>query len=182
MAILNPDFETPGADPGQAEHWTLIVHTAAERIGGFGPEPHRAWEDFERWVDFKGDLTDVEVILAFFDHLAEGFEDFNEGWDNDLYLFDLPTGQLVVCPFDGGAVEEMESDWNNDNYAWSWEHVTAEAGQFDNETVEDFEDLWRANEAYTWSWSDVASVTAMFDEGAQPVEDFENDWTAADTI
>jgi hypothetical protein len=180
MAVLNPSFETPGANPGEAEHWTLSTYTSKERIAGFGPEPFRAQEDFERWVDLLTSLD--QTAIGFFDPLLEGYEDFEEGWQNDVYLTELPTGHVAVAPFDGGAVEDMEDGWSNAPYAWSWDDVTASTGMFDGEPREDFEENWRSNENYAWDWSAVSSATGYFDSGTDPNEDFENDWTVMTTL
>ena len=182
MAIANPSFEDAGAAPGQAEHWTLRTSASLERIAGFGPDPYRAWEDFERWFDLMLSLGPGDVTLAFFDPLAEGYEDFEEAWDNDLYMTELPSGQVVTAPFGGGAVEDLEDGWDNTAYAWSWDDVGSVTGSFDGEPREDFEDQWAGNQSYAWSWGSVSSAAAMFDGGAQNREDFENDWTAATTI
>ena len=182
MPILNPSFEDAGAQPGEAEHWTLHAFTGLRRIAGFGPAPHRAWEDFERWFELTDDLDGIAVAIAFFDPLAEGVEDFEEAWDNDLYLTDLPTGQVITAPFGGGAVEDMEDGWSNVPFATAWAEIASVAGLFDAEPREDFEEQWRSNESYAWQWADVAGVIAVFDAGSQAVEDYENDWTAATTI
>jgi len=180
MPILNPSFEEAGTYPGEAAYWTLSTYTSKERIAGFGPEPYRAQEDFERWVDLLTSLD--QTAIGFFDPLLEGYEDFDESWQNDIYLTELPTGHVAVAPFGGCAVEDMEDGWSNDPYAWSWADVSYSTGTFDGEPREDFEDGWRGNESYAWSWSAVSSVTCLFDGGAVPVEDFENDWTFASTI
>ncbi len=182
MASKNPSFEDAGALPGQAEHWTLQAFTSLRRIAGFGPVPHRAWEDFERWFELQDDLDGVTVAIAFFDPLAEGVEDFNEAWDNDLYLTELPTGQVITAPFGGGAVEDFDDGWSNVPYATAWDDVAGVIGLFDAEPREDFEEAWRSNQLYAWTWGSVASSTAMFDAGADDTEDFENGWTAATTI
>ena len=182
MAISNPSFEDAGAAPGQAEHWTMRTAAALERIAGFGPDPHRAWEDFERWFDLVLSLGPGDVALAFFDPLAEGFEDFEEAWANDLYMTELPTGLVVTAPFGGGAVEDLEEGWDNVPYARAWEEVAGVTGVFDSEPREDFEDQWRSNQSYAWSWGSVTSATAMFDAGGQNREDFENGWSPASTI
>jgi len=182
MAISNPSFEDAGAAPGRAEHWTMRTAAALERIAGFGPDPHRAWEDFERWFDLVLSLGPGDVALAFFDPLAEGYEDFEEAWDNDLYMTELPSGLVVTAPFGGGAVEDLEEGWDNVPYARAWEEVAGVTGVFDGEPREDFEDQWRSNQSYAWSWGSVTSATAMFDAGALNREDFENDWSAASTI
>ncbi len=182
MAIQNPSFEDGGALPGEAEHWTLLTVTSLERIAGFGPAPHEGWEGFERWFDLLDDFGALTVAIAFFDPLAEGYEDFEDAWSNDIYLTELPTGQVVTAPFGGGAVEDLEAGWSNDAYATAWEQLSGATGQFDGEPREDFEEQWRSNQSYAWSWAALTSQTAMFDAGADNNEDFENDWTAASTI
>lgn len=176
MALLNPGFETRGDSPGMAKHWSLQTLTAAERIAGFNPIPTRAWEDFERWIGYQEQLEEVTVVLAFFDHLAEGVEDFEEGWNNDLYLFALPAGQIVIGNFDGGHAEEFEGGWLASPFAATWDEVIAETGLFDSRGYEGFEDHWRENQNYHWNLADVVSVSALFDGEEQ--DDFEDNWTA----
>lgn len=182
MAILNPSFEDAGAEPGTAEHWTLATSVAGQRIAGFGPSPHRGWEDFERWFELRLSFVPGSLALAFFDPIAEGFEDFEEAWSNDLYLTDLPSGQVITAPFGGGAVEDMEDGWSNNPFAMDWSGVTAVTGIFDGEPREDFEDEWRDNQSYAWLWAALSTQTALFDGGTDPDEDFENGWTPATTI
>ena len=182
MAISNPSFEDAGAAPGQAEHWTMRTAASLERIAAFGPDPHRAWEDFERWFDLVLALSPGDVALGFFDPLAEGLEDFEEAWANDLYMTELPSGLVVTATFGGGAVEDLEDGWDNVPYARAWEEVAGVTGVFDGEPREDFEDQWRSNQSYAWSWGSVTSATAMFGGGAQNREDFENGWSPASTI
>ena len=182
MAISNPSFEDAGTSPGEAGHWALQTVTSLQRIAGFGPAPHEAWESFERWSELLDDFDGLTVAIAFFDPLAEGYEDFEDAWSNDIYLTELPTGHVVTAPFGGGAVEDMEDGWSNVPYASSWAEVASVTGQFDGEPGEDFEDQWRSNQLYDWNWGAVTSSTAMFDAGTDSNEDFENDWTAASTI
>ncbi|MCP4678752.1 MAG: hypothetical protein GY854_25230 [Deltaproteobacteria bacterium] len=172
MALLNPRFDVAGTYPGEAEHWTLITYVAAERIMGFGPEPHRAWEDFERWIDFKRTFEEGDLVLGFFDPLYEGYEDFNEAWDNSSYMFELPTGRVITYPFGGGVVDDMQEGWLTEPFAREWDDITAVVGVFDGDTYEDFEDEWKGNEAFAWEWGAVSSDTAMFDSGAQAAERF----------
>lgn len=181
MAILNPSFEDAGALPGEAEHWALSAVTSLEEIAGFGTAPEEAWEDFERWFDLLDSIEDVVVVLAFFDSALKGYEEFESGWANVVYLYDLPPAQLVTATFDGLAAEECETGWSNVPYAREWADVTAATGVFDGDPSEDFEDQWRSNQLYAWTWAAVTSSTAMFDAGAQAVEDFNNGWTPATT-
>ena len=182
MAILNPSFEDAGAQPGEAEHWTIQTVAGRERIAGFGPAPHEAWEGFERWFDLALVFADGDLAIALFDPLAEGYEDFEDAWDNDLYLTELPTGQIVTAPFGGGAVEDMEDGWSNVPYATAWEEVAGVIGLFDAEPREDFEESWDGNESFIWDWAMAVGVIANFDGGADTDEDFENGWAAATTI
>lgn len=182
MAILNPSFEDAGAQPGEAEHWTLVTVTSLERVAGFGPAPHAAWDGFERWFDPVVAFGDGDVAIGLFDPLAEGHEDFEDAWANDLFLTELPTGQIITAPFGGGAVEDMEDGWANVSYATAWEEVAAVVGAFDGEPREDFEEQWRSYESFVWAWGMAMGVTASFDSGADTDEDFENDWAAATTI
>ena len=182
MAIVNPSFEDAGAEPGQAQHWTLTTSVAGQRIAGFGPAPDEAWEGFERWFELLTEFAAGSLALALFDPLAEGHEDFEEAWSNDLYLTELPSGQVITAPFGGGAVEDMEDGWSNVPYALDWSAVTATTDIFDGEPREDFEDAWRNNQAFAWLWSSVTSQAALFDGGGDADEDFENSWTPATTI
>lgn len=182
MAILNPSFEDAGAEPGQAAQWTLVTSAGRERIAGFGPAPHQAWEGFERWFDLLPAFGDGSLALAFFDPLGEAIEDFDEAWANDLYLTELPPGQVITAAFGGGAVENLEDGWANDAYATSWDEVAAVVGQFDAEPREDFEEQWRANQAFIWAWEMAVGAMAVFDAGTESNEDFEHDWSAATSI
>lgn len=182
MPVLNPSFEDAGALPGEAAHWTLAAITSRQRIAGFGPEPYAGWEDFERWSELLASLAEADVVLAFFDVLAEGREDFEEGWDNDLFLVELPPGQTVTATFGAGAVEDLEDGWANDAYAWAWTDVASTPGVFDGEPREDYEDQWQGNESFAWSWAQAVGVSANFDGGTQTRERFEGVWPAATTI
>ena len=108
MAILNPSFEDAGALPGEAEHWALSAVTSLEEIAGFGTAPEEAWEDFERWFELLDSIDDVVVVLAFFDSALKGYEEFESGWANVVYLYDLPPAQLVTATFDGLAAESVQ--------------------------------------------------------------------------
>lgn len=186
MAVQNPSFENAGARPGEAEHWILVAVASVERIAGFGPGPvgvaELAWEGFEDWFARAAALEDLTVVRAFFDLAPEGFEDFNENRENDLYLLDLQPAQQAAASFGPVETEDYEGSWANDGYAWSWDDLTSVVGVFDGEPLEDFEEQWSGNHAFAWTWGAVTSVAARFDAGAQDREDFEDGWTAATTI
>src|SRR5690606_10608311 len=120
MAIFHPSFEGAGAHPGQAKHWTHAADTSLQEIACFGAAPEEAWEDFERWFELLDSIDDVVVVLAFFDSALKGYEEFESGWANVVYLYDLPPAQLVTATFDGRAAEECETGWSNVPYAREW--------------------------------------------------------------
>jgi hypothetical protein len=181
MALENPSFEDAGALPGDAAHWTLSAVTSVEEIAGFGTAPEEAWEDFERWFDVLDSIDDVTVVLAFFDSALKGYEEFESGWANNVFMTEMPPAQLVTATFDGLAAEECESGWSNVPYTREWADVLVVTALFDGEPREDFEDEWRQNQLYAWTWAAATSSTAMFDAGAQAVEDFNNGWPPATT-
>jgi hypothetical protein len=180
MALLNPNFEDAGILPGEATHWTLTAVTSLEELAGFGTAPEEAWEDFERWFERLASLDNVVVVLAFFDG-AKGYEAFESGWNNAVYLYELPPAQLVTATFDGKTIEDYESGWSNVPYAREWADVSSTTGVFGGEPREDFEDGWRSNETYAWIWAGVTSSGAMFDTGAHAAEAFDGAWTIART-
>jgi len=106
MAILNPSFEDAGGEPGTAEHWTLATSVAGQRIAGFGPSPHRGWEDFDRWFELRLSFVPGSLALAFFDPIAEGFEDFEEAWN----LAKEGTALKVMLHTDDSASESAGVD------------------------------------------------------------------------
>ena len=182
MALLNPSFEDEGDAPGKAEHWALHAVTARQRIAGFGPEPHQAWEDFERWFEPSFAFGPGELALCVFGPHGHGYEAFEVGWSNDPYLTELPVGQMVTASFGPDDVEDMEEGWSNVPYETDWEDVSSLPALFDSEPREDFEEGWRSNETYAWAWADITSEHAAFDGGTTTAEDFENDWPLATGI
>ena len=169
MALLNPSFEDAGMLPGEAAHWKLSAVTRLEEIAGFGTAPEDAWEDFERWFEFLATIDDVLVVLAFFDSALKGYEQFESGWDNAVFLYELPPAQLVTATFDGRAAEDCETGWSNVPYAREWSEVASVTGVFGGEPIEDFR-----LRSYVSIWSEVPSSAA-------PIENFESAWTRATT-
>jgi hypothetical protein len=180
VTVRNPGFEDAGALPGEAEHWTLVTFIAGERIAGFGPAPHQAWEDFERWVPFRRAFAGGDLAMGLFDSLAKGVEDFEEGWANNVFLRKLPTGLMVLAVYGNRTVEDFESGWSNAVFVTGWQAVTAAVAVFAGRDVEDFEAGWRENETYARSWADVVSTGAVF--GADAAELFEVGWSPMDTL
>jgi len=172
MAILNPRFETPGEHPGQAERWTLRTHVSSAEFAAFTPEPLSAWETFGRWYDFKFSFEQGDLGLAFFDPKKEGYEDFEEGWGNDYYLTEIPTGHVVAHLFDGEDIETMNGGWDVEPYSWFLDDITTITALFDGDQHEVFD-----FEPYASTWDDITSETVMFTEGMDSFESFdESDW------
>lgn len=180
MALRNPSFEDAGEHAGEAAHWILTAVTSREQIAGFGLPP-RAWEDFERWFVLWPSLEDVAVVRAFFDRAVEGYEDFDEGWANSGYLYELLPALLVTCGFGGRSVEDCAAGWDNEPYLRDWERVPSAAAAFSSEEAESFEARW-THAPYAQTWEDVVSFSARFDVGARPIEDFESAWTSTRTL
>ena len=170
MAVLNPSFEDAGLLPGEAEHWTLVSVASLEAIAGFGADPELAWEGFERWTELWLALDDVPVVRAFFDTAPEGLEDFEETWENDLYLWELPPAQQLPASFGPGDLEDCEGGWANDGYAWSWADVTGanNAGLpvywVSRYPDPEREKMMRAHP--TWSGSDLTGILEALPERA----------------
>jgi hypothetical protein len=157
MPLLNPRFVDAGTDPGEAANWTLTAFTSLQMLAAFGGA---AWEDFERWTRFLGALADVTTVRAFFGN--DGFEQFERAWENSAFLFELPTGRVVACTFDGRAVET----WTLPTpFLRGWAAVASIAG-----LVEDF-----VRPVFIRDWSAVSS-------GALPLETFSGAWTRAVTL
>jgi len=111
MAIRNPSFSDAGLFPGEAQHWTFFSETKLESIAGFGAEPETAWEDFEQWGKRLSTLEDLTVVRAFFDATSAGFEGFERGWENNLYLFEHSPALLIAAALGPNNVEDFESSW-----------------------------------------------------------------------
>jgi hypothetical protein len=157
MPLLNPRFADAGAQPGEAANWTLTAFTSLQMLAAFGGA---AREDFERWTRFLGALADVTTVRAFFGNY--GFEQFERAWANSAFLFELPTGRVVACTFDGRALET----WTLPTpFMREWAAVASVAG-----LVEDF-----VRPGFIRDWSGV-SVAAL------PLETFSGAWTRAVTL
>ena len=168
------------ARPGEAEHWALSAVTSLEEIAGFGTAPEEAWEDFERWFDLLDAIDDVVVVLAFFDSALKGYEEFESGWANVVYLYDLPPAQLVTATFDGLAAEECETGGATCLTRASGPTSPPRLG-LRRRAARGLRGPVAQQPALRLDVGGVTSSTAMFDAGAQAVEDFNNGWTPATT-
>jgi hypothetical protein len=182
MAILNPRFQDAGAALGAAANWTLQTVVAGQRAAGFGPDPVRAVEAFERWCAFAPAFDPAACVLAFFTPAYHGVEDFRGGWANDTFQVELSGGDAEACPFSGGLQESFEIEWNNAPPITDWSGVAAQPGLFEGAELETFEVSWSSNESAVTTWKLLASAQAAFSGIASGAETFETTWPKATTL
>lgn len=116
-APINLGFEDQGTNPGEADGWTVVYVATAGGLASFpiGPGQWQAVEDFE------------------------------QGWDNDAYLFEFGFGDTAAAIFDGPPLpnaqtfEDFEEGWGAYFFTGP---PTADATFLFNEDVEDFEEQW----------------------------------------
>jgi hypothetical protein len=185
----NLGFETAGATPGTALHWSLdaIDTVVVEFVAAWGATPIDL-EGFEQeWNNdgYKFAFVDGDIVAPLFDtdvSEGEGKEDFEEGWSgNEHYLFAASSEEQAS--FDTGLtpepVEDFEEGWSsNESYDFTLPSTTA--ASFDvaiaSQAFEDFEDGWRGTGAGNDYLTTLSSSTAAsFDAGGTPeaFEDFE---------
>ncbi len=182
MALLNPNFADAGELPGLAANWTLSASTALEQIAGFGAAPETAWEDFERWHTLVGDFADLPQVRAFFVSATVGYESFDGGWYNGIFVEVFSEAQLEVAVLGGTNVESFDGTWSNASWLSQWTDVGSAAASFDGEPLEDFEESWHSNEGYLEDWNSVWAGTALFDAGALASETFSSIWSVTASI
>jgi hypothetical protein len=178
VALLNPNFAEEGARPGLAAHWALETSTALEEIAGFDASPETAWEGFERWHAFMGDFDTLSKVRAFFARATVGYESFDGGWNNGVFVATFSEAQLELATLSPTGAESFDAGWSNGAFLNDWSAVASIHGAFDGQPVEDFEDGWRGNEGYFRDWSSVHSSPARFDGNAAETETFGGAWTA----
>lgn len=172
--LLNPNFHDPGVHPGEAASWTLRTLCQAQRIAAFGPIPERAVEDFERWIELHTSFGQGDIAIAMFDALAEGYEDFEEGWNGGPLLTELTGGNADPALFDGNDFDDMEAGWLPSLFVSAWSDVIGEVSEFDGISVERFE-TWTSPTSVSWPG-------AMFDGGTIGAETFAGTWIPMQTL
>jgi hypothetical protein len=182
MGITNPRFTDAGAAPGEALGWTLQTLVAGRRAAAFGPDPARAVEDFERWAAFFPAFDESAAVRAFFAPAMLGYEPFERGWSNDVFLAELTGGASEPCAFRGAPVEGFLAGWAGADPFAEWSDVAAVQGAFGGGAAEAFEMGWSHNEADVAGWSAISAAVATFDKGATTAELFAGTWPAATTI
>lgn len=157
--ILNPRFQDAGASPGQANHWTIRSFTSRRSIAGFGPAPETAWDGFERWFARLESRPAISFTRFYFEGMSS--EDFENAWNNSVYLRDLLPAMKA---------RSTMSDFNVLSAVFNW----SELDVADEKVSETFESGWRSNESSARSWDDVPSSPARFNGGSSTVESFED--------
>lgn len=171
---LNPSFETPGTEYGQAESWTESYTACGEDVATFfyHDGPRRPYENFESSWQYNHNYQWVflytDIVSAFFCGDAVPYENFEGNWyspggvpglDNAAALFTfVPLNHQVAVFSDGGDEEDFENDWGvspfNQNYdpngfnTGADARLTAAAFDAGGENYEDFEESWQSNETY----------------------------------
>ena len=157
MAIQNPRFEVGGYFPGEAEGWTLNSQASLREFAGFGGEPEIAWERFDQWLEYLGALETPGIVTAFFDNGPEGYEDFEENWKNDLYLWELPDGHV-----EGLGIEKLETGWHNAPYCQRLNETNSEIALFE---IHDWDNF--VFNGYSDLLEQVENEKVLFDEDSE---------------
>lgn len=113
-----------------------------------GPNPFTV-EHFEvGWsglVESVFELTRLEVAV-FDGEDDDAFEDFEDNWDNDDYLFTHDDGSLVAASVNPERFGDDETDWVGDDYLFEFPEDTAERALFGSDSFpverEDFDSVW----------------------------------------
>lgn len=167
--ITNPDFETAGTDPGEADGWSITAATVTPyEVAGFDGDT-LGYEGFESgWGLLLLTFTDSDIEAA--DFVGEDVENFERVWG----------------PFDGSdanyATKVLVAANLGDNAGFIFDFSLLAAAEFDSAIVgqnfEDFEDGWPDNESFVFAFVGVGTdlEEADFDAGFEPVEDFEESW------
>lgn len=116
-APINLSFEDQGANPGEADGWTATYVSTARGLASF---PLGAGQ-------------------------AQAVEDFEQGWDNDDFLFTMGPTDKAAAVFDGPPLpqaqtfEDFEEGWG----AYFFESPPTAAAVFAfGESAESFEEHW----------------------------------------
>lgn len=173
MGLVNPTLRDEGPTPGSAAGWTLSSFTQAQRIAAFGPAPHRAAEDFERWAPFAAAFEEGDLVMFLFDLLPEGVEDFEEAWLDGPLLLTLEEAQLAQMAFGGASAEAFDLGWPGSPFAASWADVGALAALFGAGTEETFAG---------WFPSPAPAFTGALFAGNQAAESFAGAWPVTSSL
>jgi hypothetical protein len=160
MPILNPSFEIPGLDFGQAESWTEVYPAGAEDCVPFYDGSRSIpWENFEQqWSGNEGAQADFaagDTVPVPFEGVSP-HEDFETSW---------------VGPW-GGLNHYAQADFNpGDTTAVLFDALYAYEG---------FEGGWSNNEGSEADFAPGgggAATAVLFDAALDGFEDFEEEWS-----
>ena len=149
--FLNLGFESQGLLVGEASGWTLDFLSSVEEFAAYGPTVG--------------------------DQQPKGFEDYEAGWDNDLFIFLFSLVDLDDAFYDSvlERPEDFEEEWLT-NEQFSFELSAIDVASYDAGTPQDFEDYeeeWLSNENFEFQ---LGAIAAAGFGGFGGAEDFEQDW------
>ena len=173
MGFLNPTLQEAGDAPGAAKGWMLVSFSQGQMLAAFGPAPHRSREDFERWSPFAPTFADGDLVLALFDPLPEGHEDFEEAWVDGPFLWALEEAQLAPVAFGQASAETFDLGWPGSPFVAFWADVGAQAALFGASPEETF--------AGWFSALAPAFSSALF-AGNQSAETFAGTWPSTTSL
>jgi hypothetical protein len=176
MAFSNLSFETGDDGSGCATGWTFACTGQFE----YAEFDSRSAETFESWITIKISL-DGSTIAALFDVGEEAFEDFDEGWGNNDYVFGLAGIAGVFDTTTPQLFEDFDQEWSsNESFKYSFTGVGVDltAASFDTspEAFEDFEEDWVSGYKFSFTGVGTDLTAASFDTSPEAYEDFEEDW------
>lgn len=200
--ITNPDFETAGTDPGEADGWTITAATVTPfEVAGFDGDT-LGYEGFESgWGLLLLEFTDADLEVA--DFVGEPVDDFERAWgpfdgsdanyatkvlvaanlgDNTGFIFDFSL--LAAAEFDSAIVgqnfEDFEDGWpDNENFVFDFVGAPTDLtpASFDvavPEDVEDFEEEWNSNESFKFAFVGLGTDLEAASFDAAVPQDFED--------
>jgi hypothetical protein len=173
MGLVNPTLREEGPTPGSAAGWTLSSFTQVQRLAAFGPAPHRAREDFARWAPFAAAFEEGDLVMALFDPLPEGVEDFEEAWLDGPLLLGLGEAQLAMLLFAGASAEAFDLGWPGSPFAASWANVGALVALFGAGAEETFAD---------WFSPLAPAFNAALFSSNQSAESFAGTWPVTSSL
>lgn len=176
--ITNPDFETAGTDPGEADGWVVTSSVATTfEVAGFDGDT-LGFEAYESgWGALSLEFLDSDLEAAEFEN--EPVEDYERVWG----------------PFDGSdpnyATAVLAAANFGENTGFIFEFSLLASAQFDSAIVgqnfEDYADGWVLGgptdvPVLAFVGAPVDLTPAAFGTGLADVEDYETEWLSNQTF
>lgn len=145
-ALDNLGFETEGASPGLAAAWSVDSFSALT----YADFPVLGYESFEELWDSNEDYvfaftlvnTTPAEYLTFIGS-SKFYEDFEELWSNDSYIYTLVATAAASYDVAPQAFEDFEEDWSsNQSYVFTFSGFAAPYNSPATESSERFEENW----------------------------------------